>query len=190
MKRMHKCIILLLAFLLTTSGVFYTAFADDDDHREKRQHRKRERKHSEHNDGGNLAAVNNTVYQDNCGACHFAYQPELLPSASWDKILSNPEDHFGEVIDLDPDSKNTIVKYLKENAADHSSSKLSAKIMKCIGDQIPQRISEIPYIQKNHREISQDMLKRKSIGSLSNCTACHTTAEKGIYDDDNVKIPQ
>jgi hypothetical protein len=190
MKKMHKWIVLLLAFLLTANGVFYTTFADDDDHREHRQHRKRERKHSEHNGGGNLAAVNNQTYQDNCGACHFSYQPELLPSGSWDKILSNPEDHFGEVIDLDPESKKIIAEYLKANAADHSSSKLSSKIMKCIGDQTPQRITDITYIQRKHHEISTDVFKRKSIGSLSNCAACHTTAEKGIYDDDNVKIPQ
>ncbi|MBU0973733.1 MAG: diheme cytochrome c, partial [Proteobacteria bacterium] len=39
-------------------------------------------------------------------------------------------------------------------------------------------------------EISPDVLNRESIGSLSNCIACHTTAEDGIYDDDNVKIPK
>ena len=44
--------------------------------------------------------------------------------------------------------------------------------------------------QKNHHEISQKVLKRESVGSLSNYLACHTTAEKGIYSDDNVKIPK
>ncbi|MGB5155966.1 diheme cytochrome c [Desulfobacterium sp. N47] len=189
MKRMHKWFILLLAFLLMTNGVFYTAFADDDDHRGKRQHQKRERKHSEHNVKGNLTVVDNSTYKENCGACHFSYQPELLPSASWDKILNSPEDHFGEAVELDPESKKIIAKYLKANAADRSSAKLSAKIMKCIGNQTPQRITDIPYIQRKHHEISMDVFKRKSIGSLSNCLACHTTAEKGIYDD-NVKIPK
>ncbi|MFH2047270.1 MAG: diheme cytochrome c [Pseudomonadota bacterium] len=190
MNRMHKWIIFLLAFLLMANGVFSTAFADDDDHRGKRQHRKRERNHSEHAGKDNLVAVNNPTYKESCGACHFAYQPELLPSGSWDKILYSPEDHFGEAIDLDPDAKDAIAKYLKANAADHSSAKLSAKIMKCIGDQTSQRITDIPYIQRKHHEISMDVFKRKSIGSLSNCIACHTTAEKGIYDDDNVNIPK
>jgi mono/diheme cytochrome c family protein len=31
---------------------------------------------------------------------------------------------------------------------------------------------------------------RPSVGSFSNCIACHTTAEKGVYDDDHVTIPQ
>ncbi|MDA3895761.1 MAG: hypothetical protein PF482_06415 [Desulfobacteraceae bacterium] len=38
--------------------------------------------------------------------------------------------------------------------------------------------------------MSSDVLKRKSIGSLSNCSACHTTAESGDYDHDNVEIPK
>ena len=190
MNRIHKWIVFLLAFLLTANGVFYTAFADQDDHKEKRRYQKRERKHSEHNGKRNLTIVNNPTYTENCGACHFAYQPELLPSGSWDKILADLADHFGEAIELDPESKKIIAEYLKANAADNSSAKLSARIMKSIGNQTPQRITEIPYIQKNHHEISQDVIKRESIGSLSNCSACHTTAEKGIYDDDNVKIPK
>jgi hypothetical protein len=34
------------------------------------------------------------------------------------------------------------------------------------------------------------ILKGNPIGALSNCPACHTTAEKGIYDDDYVSIPR
>ncbi len=190
MNRIHKYIVFLLAFLLIANGVFYTAFAEEDDYEEKGHHQKRERKHSERNVKGNLIVVNNLTYKENCGACHFAYQPELLPSGSWDKILNNTEDHFGEAVEIDPGSKKIIAEYLKANAAEYSSAKLSAKIMKCIGKQIPQRITEIRYIRKNHHEISQDVIKRKAIGSLSNCSACHTTAEKGIYDDDNVIIPK
>jgi len=52
------------------------------------------------------------------------------------------------------------------------------------------RITDTPYIREKHHELDPEVLKRKSIGSLSNCIACHTTAEKGIYEDDNVKIPQ
>jgi len=180
----------LLTFLLTANGVFYTAFADHDDHKEKRRYQKRERRHSEHNGKRNLAIVNNSKYMENCGACHFAYQPELLPSGSWEKILNSLSDHFGEDIDLDPESKKILAKYLKANAADYSPVKLSAKIIKNIGNQTPLRITQIPYIQRKHHKIQLNVLKRKSIGSLSNCLACHTTAKNGIYDDGNVTIPR
>lgn len=62
--------------------------------------------------------------------------------------------------------------------------------MRSVGNQVPLRITDIQYIREKHHEISSDVLKRKSIGSLSNCSVCHTTAESGIYDDDNVKIPK
>jgi hypothetical protein len=188
--QIHKWILFLLTFLVTANGVFYPAFADHDDHKERQRYQKRERRHSEHNGKRNLAIVNNSMYMENCGACHFAYQPELLPSGSWEKILNNLADHFGEDIDLDDESRKIIAEYLKANAADYSPAKLSAKIMKKIGNQTPLRITQILYIQRKHHELQPSVFKRKSIGSLSNCLACHTTAENGIYDDDNVTIPR
>jgi hypothetical protein len=179
-----------IALLLVINGVFYTALADQDDHKERRRYQKRERKHSEHNSKRNLAIVNNSRYIENCGACHFAYQPGLLPSGSWDKILNNLAGHFGEDIELDPESKKIIFEYLEGSAADYSSAKLSAKIMRSLGNQTPLRITQVPYIQRKHHEIQLNVFKRESIGSPSNCLACHKTAEKGVYDDDDVTMPR
>ncbi|MFZ0243805.1 MAG: hypothetical protein WAL90_19350, partial [Desulfobacterales bacterium] len=105
------------------------------------------------------------------------------------KILSQLNDHFGEEIEADPDTIKTISDYLKTNGAENSTAKRSVKIMKCLGNQVPLRITDIPYIRKKHHELDPAIFKRKSIGSLANCVACHTTAENGIYDDDDVKIP-
>ncbi|MGD8368928.1 MAG: diheme cytochrome c, partial [Desulfobacterales bacterium] len=126
----------------------------------------------------------------NCGACHYAYQPGLLPSNSWKKILDNLDNHFGEIVDIAPPVILEISEFLKANGANQSNAKLSRKIMKSLRDKTPLRISQIPYIHKKHDDIPQSIFSRKSIGSLSNCSACHTTAEKGIYDDDNVTIPR
>jgi len=190
MNRIHKSIVFLLVFLLSVTGAFYAVFADEGDHKEQRRYQKRERRHSKNRHEVNLATVNNSTYAENCGECHIPYQPGLLPSGSWNKILINLNDHFGEDIALDMESQNTIAEFLKANGADFSSAKLSAKIMKSLGDQTPQRITEIPCFQKSHHEIGQDVIKRKSIGSLSNCSACHTMVEKGIYSEDNTKIPK
>jgi len=188
--QIHKWILFFLIFLLSPSGVFYAAFADHDDHDGKRRYQKRERRHSEHNGERDLPAVNNSAYTENCGACHFSYQPSLLPSGSWDKILKGLADHFGEAVELDPESMNAIAEYLKTHAADNSPAKVSRKIMRSIGSQIPLRITQVHYIQREHHEISSSVFGRESIGSFSNCTACHKTAEKGIYDDDLVTIPK
>jgi predicted PP-loop superfamily ATPase len=106
------------------------------------------------------------------------------------KIFADLSDHFGESVELDSESEKMILTYLKANAANYSSGKLSAKIMRSLDNKTPLRITEVPYIQREHHEIQQTVLDRESIGSLSNCAACHTSAEEGIYDDDNVTIPR
>ena len=199
MTGIQKWIIFGAAFFLATNGILYAAWADHDRHREEkggyqkafdRDEDDDDRKHSKHHSERYLNPVDNAVYKESCGACHFPYQPGLLPSSSWEKILSGLDDHFGEALELDPESKSIIAEYLKANAAEHSSAKRAVKIMRSLGSRAPLRITEIPYIQEKHHEVSASVLKRKSIGSLSNCSACHTTAEKGIYDDDNVVIPR
>jgi hypothetical protein len=188
--QIHKWIVVLLAFLLTGNVFLYTALADHDDHGKGHRYQKRERKRSGHNGKHNLTVVNNLMYSENCGTCHFTYQPGLLPSTSWKKILNSLPDHFGEDVDFDEESKKTIAEYLKTNAAEYSSAKISGKIVRSLGSQTPSRITQIPYIQHKHHEIRLAVFKRESIRSLSNCVACHTTAENGIYDDDNVTIPR
>ena len=193
MKRPFKRIIFVLAFLILANGNFFSAIADHDDNEDrgkhKRIHKNNSKENGNGNDHGNLGIVNNPTYTENCGACHIAYRPGLLPSGSWEKLLGGISDHFGEEVELDPESKTVISEYLRTNAAEKSSDETSRKIMKSIGNQTPPQITEIPYIQKKHNEIKSEVFNRKSIGSLSNCAACHIGAERGDYDDDNVKIP-
>ena len=205
MNRKTTLTMFLTFILIVFSGALYLAAADDD-HKEKswfhkildwdddddHKHRKRNSKRHRDNehDGSYLKPVNNPTYKEECGACHFAYQPELLPEASWMEILTNLDDHFGESIELDDDSRKAISDYLKSNSAEYSSAKRAVKIMRSLRNHVPMRITDTPYIREKHHEISPNVFKRESIGSLSNCSACHTTAENGIYEDDNVKIPK
>ena len=70
------------------------ALADDDDHEEKKWYKKnfdRDDNDDHHNSSKKykkryITPVNNPTYEEECGACHFPYQPELLPSGSWKKI--------------------------------------------------------------------------------------------------------
>lgn len=185
-KKKLNVTILVASILILCSGALVLSVADDDGHEQREHEYKRDAEQKE----SSLKQVDNPTYQEECGACHFAYQPELLPSASWTKILANLEDHFGEAVELDPDSKAIIASYLQSNAADKSSAKRAVKIMRSVGQQVPPRITEIQYIKEKHHEISADVLKRKAIESLSNCSACHVNAERGIYDEDDVKIPK
>lgn len=209
MNKKTKIIMFFSFIFFFFSGVLHLAMADDDhkekkwyqnildhddddnhDRKGKHRERKRERNRDDDHHENYLRQVDNPTYKEECGACHYVYQPELLPSASWTKILASLDDHFGEAVELDDDSKRVISDYLITNSAEKSSAKRAVKIMRSIGNHVPLRITDIQYIREKHHEISSDVLTRKSIGSLSNCSACHPTAESGIYDDDNVKIPK
>jgi len=154
---------------------------DDDDHDWK----KREKYKSKY-----LPVVDHPAYIKECGACHFTFQPGLLPSGSWEKIMADLSNHFGDDASLKEETKVDILTYLRAGAAENSSAKRSVKIMRSLGDQTPLRITETPYIIRKHDELSDRIIKRKSIKTLSNCLACHTSAKRGIYSERYIHIPQ
>lgn len=140
-----------------------------------------------------VAVVENELYQEECGSCHFAYQPGLLPARSWSRIMSRNEltDHFGEDIAFDDNIVvNDLLNYLNTNAADKSTYKRSRKIMRSLNSNAtPLRITDTPYIVRKHRKIPNDLVVQKEVGSIANCEACHKSADKGSFDDDNVRVP-
>jgi hypothetical protein len=138
-----------------------------------------------------LGPVTNSAYLKECGACHFAFQPQLLPKRSWEKIMGSLENHFGDSATLDEATRSGILDYLVKNSADKSSSKVSGKLLASIGkSEAPIRITDTGYFKRKHDEVRAAVFKRKSIGTASNCVACHLTAEKGDFDEHKVKIPK
>lgn len=138
-----------------------------------------------------LGQVTHSAYQKECGACHFAFQPQFLPKRSWEKIMSSLDKHFGDSATLDEETRSDILNYLVKNSAETSSSRVSGKILASIGKtEAPLRITDTPYFKRKHREVRAEVFKRKSIGTPSNCTACHVTAETGDFDEHKVKIPR
>lgn len=172
MKKHYKGLIVITSYIILLSP--FSVIASE--------HEKHETKH--------FTPVNNETFKQTCGSCHFAYQPGLLPSGSWEKILSNLPSHFGEEVALEEKSKNIIIEYLKTNSAERSSAKRAKKILKSLEGKTPLRITETPYIREKHRELDSSIFSKPSIGFRSNCAACHSTAEQGNYDDDFVKIPK
>lgn len=137
--------------------------------------------------------VKNATYQEECGSCHFAYWPGMLPTKSWEKLLDAKalEDHFGENAELDADTLKEIRAFALENAADKSWYKRARKIAVATEKgEAPLRITEVRYIKRKHHEIPEKMIKgNKDVKSLSYCDACHTQAKKGIFDEETVRIP-
>ncbi len=140
--------------------------------------------------GNLLPPVDNATYEEECGTCHFLHLPGLLPEGSWVRIMEGSGDHFGEDLALDVELSDDILAYLKANSAETTGAKRSRKILKSLDGETPLRITEVKYIKRKHREIKAKVYKRESIGSFSNCSACHRTAAKGNFEEDNVKIPR
>lgn len=138
-----------------------------------------------------VAPVTDTFYTQECASCHFAYQPGLLPERSWRKLMGNLQDHFQTDASLEPEDNQRILNYLVENSADKFTNyKRSKKINNSIqSDETPIAVTKTPYFIKKHRRIAQNLIAQKEVKSLSNCIACHTTADKGIYSERAIKIP-
>ena len=138
-----------------------------------------------------VAPVNNQLYIKECGSCHFAYQPGLLPSNSWNKIMSNLENHFNSDASLSADNLVMLSKYLNDNSAERNMQyKRSNKIVSSLASgQIPDSISTTPYMIKKHSEIKKDLITQPEVKGLFNCIACHKTADKGIYEEKDINIP-
>lgn len=121
------------------------------------------------------------AYQQECSGCHLAYPPALLPAQSWQRIMSNLDQHFGTDASLDPQTVNEISTWLVANAGGHKSARRPAP---------DDRITETRWFKHEHDEIAAEVWLRPKIKSPANCTACHTQAEQGRFDDDDVRIPR
>jgi hypothetical protein len=135
--------------------------------------------------------VDNEAYASECGACHFAYQPGLLPGQDWERIMNTLDDHYGDDASLDPQLADEIRGYLLGNAADRSSlsrSRAFAADSKMMGA-LP-RITDTNYFVREHDEIPRRFAAgNPDVGSFSNCQACHRSAAVGVYNEHDVMIP-
>jgi len=138
-----------------------------------------------------VAAVINPAYKEECGGCHMAYPPGLLPARSWTRVMSGLENHFGDNAELDAAAYQVIIDFLLTNSADNSDYRRSRKFSSSIasGD-VPLRITETPYFRHEHDEIPDRVVSANPrVKSFSQCNACHTRAEQGSFNEHDIRIP-
>jgi hypothetical protein len=138
-----------------------------------------------------FAPVINQQYQAECGSCHFAFQPGLLPQRSWQKIMGELDNHFGDNAELEATLHKTILTYLIANSAEHSNYLRSRNLVDSINsNEIPMRITDTLYFKRKHNQIPEQLVKgNPATGSFSNCNTCHRHAEQGLYNEHDVLIP-
>lgn len=128
-----------------------------------------------------LPAQIDAAWKQECGSCHVAYPPGLLPQESWRGIMAGLDRHFGENASLPPETVAEISAFLVKNAADAGRPEQ--------GRAAPLRISETRWFQKEHDDIGASVWQRPAVGSPANCAACHRQAEQGVFNEHGVKIP-
>lgn len=138
-----------------------------------------------------FAPVTNQQYLDECGSCHFAFQPGLLPERSWRKIMNELDNHFGDSAEMASQIQPAILNYLLDNSAEHSNYLRSQNLVSSIkSDETPARITDTLYFKRKHNKIPADMFKDNlETGSFSNCNTCHRHAGQGLYNGHDVLIP-
>ena len=135
--------------------------------------------------GGHFyAPVADAVVKEECGGCHLAFAPSMLPARSWTRMMADLKNHFGTDASVDPDTVKKITDYLTANASDQAGKRYSTKLLRGLPEaQAPLRITELPHWIKEHREVAASEWKKSTVRSKANCTACHTSAERGYYED-------
>ncbi len=136
--------------------------------------------------GGNhfYTPVRDALVKEECGSCHLAFSPAMLPASSWQRMMADLSNHFGDDASVDADTAAKITRYLVENSADRGGQRLNNKLMRGVSmGNAPLRITELPKWQREHREVPAWEWRHKDVRTKTNCVACHTAAEQGYYDD-------
>jgi hypothetical protein len=120
-------------------------------------------------------------YKQECAACHIAFPPRMLPSASWQRVMSNLPHHYGTDASLDSATVAELSTWLSTHAG--TAQRPSAQPLE-------DRITRSDWFVREHRELPAATWKRPAIRSAANCTVCHAQADKGDFDERNIRIPR
>lgn len=135
------------------------------------------------------ATAVNTAYARECGACHSAYHPSLLPAASWHAVLGKLDAHFGEDASLPAPVLAEIGGFLAAHAAEAWDTEIGIRYRAASASE-PQRITASPAWLRKHASLPDAWFARKSVGSKGNCSACHRDAASGRFDDSKISVPK
>ena len=131
------------------------------------------------------------LYVAECGSCHTAYAPGMLPARSWSRLMDGLEDHFGEDATLEEPKRLALLKELQTLAETGSVPRVRLERLRAAipAHASPLRISDNPYVRALHDELPASVWRRKGVGGRANCGGCHQHANSGHYAERELRIP-
>ena len=121
------------------------------------------------------------AYIQECASCHTAYPPSMLPAASWRRVMSSLDRHYGSDASIEPAAAQQIGQWLNAHAGTY----------KRVAEEPPQdRITRSAWFGRKHRKVEPAVWQLPSVKSAASCSACHTGADRGDYDDAGLRMPE
>ena len=133
-----------------------------------------------------VPAIDNPATLKECGACHFAFPPQMLPARSWKKLMVNLKSHFGEDASLPEATRADITAYMVSHAADAPTTENGQWFLRGLPDNAtPLRITEMPFWRRGHEEVPRSYFTNPQVKTASNCMACHQNNGEGTGGDED-----
>lgn len=130
---------------------------------------------------GRLSAPPNERWRAECGSCHIAYPPQLLPAHAWKRLMSQLDKHFGTDASADPAAVAEISAYLERYSGSGRRAQAASGSL---------RITETAWFVHEHDEVPPAAWQRPAVKSAANCSACHTGADQGDFRKRSIRVPR
>jgi cytochrome b len=128
-----------------------------------------------------------TRWTKECGGCHLAYSPALLPQRSWERMMREQDRHFGEDLSLSPAASKAL---LEEAASVRASTWAQWKLAASApAGESPQRISELRFWRHAHRDLAENAFRAPVSSGRHDCESCHLDAGSGIFQPRMIQRP-
>lgn len=124
------------------------------------------------------------LYKKECGSCHIAYTPYLLPQKAWVNLMSELENHFGDDASLDDDDFKQISAFLNAHSTEQYNTRFKANLANENLDEIA--ITQYKFYKNAHKDLDDELFKQPKVRSRANCGFCHKDAELGFFGKSDI----
>ena len=138
-------------------------------------------------------AADDPRWRAECGSCHTAFPPALMTAPAWRQVMGALDRHYGTDASIDAKVASEIGAFLERNAGDGRRAAPAVVASTATGGVVAPslpRITGSAWFAKEHRKVPASTIARPDVGSLANCAACHTAADRGDFSERALRVPR